>query len=141
MSRRYKVEEKEFSEINITPFTDVILVLLLIFMITSPFILTSSFHVKLPRAINSDGAIDKSIKVSLDEQYKIHLNNQTISITDLPNLLLNEYTLKNNRTVVIEADENIVYGSFVQLIDAVKKTNPDKLLIATKREKGESFIK
>lgn len=141
MIRRYRAEEKEFSDINITPFTDVILVLLLIFMITSPFILTSSFNIKLPRAINSDGAIDNSIKVTLDANYKIYFNNKPISIVDLPELLKNEYVVKNNKTVVIEADESIVYGSFIQLIDAIKQTNPDRLLIATKKEKGESLIK
>ena len=48
--RRYKIDEKEFSEINITPFTDVVLVLLLIFMIASPFLVVGALKVKLPEA-------------------------------------------------------------------------------------------
>ena len=69
--RRHKLDEKEFSEINITPFTDVVLVLLIIFMITSPFLISGSFKVKLPQSANSETEINKGVEIYLDEKNQI----------------------------------------------------------------------
>ena len=66
--RRYRLDQKEFSEINITPFTDVVLVLLIIFMITSPFLITGSFKVKLPQSTSAETDINKGVEVYMDEK-------------------------------------------------------------------------
>ncbi len=131
MRRRYQLQEKEFSEINITPFTDVILVLLIIFMITSPFLISGSFKVKLPESVNSESEINRSAEVFLNEANEIYVNDKKVTIEELPVYLQLEFFNKGNREVIVKADKNVRHGSFVKLLDALKQGGATKLLIAT----------
>ncbi len=132
--RRYKLEEKEFSEINITPFTDVILVVLIIFMITSPFLITGALTVKLPQSSTAQTTINNNIQVYLNKQNQIFLNNQQVNISQLPSELQAEFIQKGNRDVIVNADKDAVYGNVVQLLDAIKNAGASKLLMATLRK-------
>jgi biopolymer transport protein ExbD len=131
--RRHKLDEKEFSEINITPFTDVVLVLLIIFMITSPFLISGSFKVKLPQSANSETEINKGTEVYLDEKNEIFINSKTVPFQEVPWYLQNEFSRTGLREVIIKADKNVKHGTFVQLLDQLKKAGATKLLIATTR--------
>ena len=132
--RRYKLDEKEFSEINITPFTDVILVVLIIFMITSPFLITGALTVKLPQSSTAQTTINNNIQVYLNKQNQIFLNNQQVNISQLPAELQSEFIQKGNRDVIVNADKDAVYGNVVQLLDAIKNAGASKLLMATLRK-------
>ncbi len=132
--RRYKIDEKEFSEINITPFTDVILVVLIIFMITSPFLITGALKVKLPQSSSAETTVNNSIEVYLNAQNQIFLNNKQVDITQLPTDLQTDFIQKNNRDVIVKADKNAIYGNVVQLLDALKNAGATKLLMATMKK-------
>ncbi len=132
--RRYKLDEKEFSEINITPFTDVILVVLIIFMITSPFLITGALKVKLPQSSASQTTVSNNIEVYLNDQNQIFLNNKQVGINQLPAELQTEFIQKNNHDVIVKADKNAIYGSVVQLLDALKNAGATKLLMATMKK-------
>ena len=129
--RRYKIDDKEFSEINITPFTDVILVVLIIFMITSPFLITGALKVKLPQASSTETTINDNIQVYLNDKNQIYLNDKLVDITQLPADLQAEFIQKNNRDVIVKADKDAVYGNVIQLLDAIKNAGATKLLMAT----------
>jgi biopolymer transport protein ExbD len=131
MKRRYTLAEKEFSEINITPFTDVILVLLIIFMITSPFLISGSFKVKLPESVNSDSEINRSAEVFLNEANEVYINDKKVTLEELPVYLQLEFFNKGNREVIVKADKNVLHGNFIKLLDALKQAGASKLLIAT----------
>lgn len=132
--RRYKIDEKEFSEINITPFTDVILVVLIIFMITSPFLITGALKVKLPQSSSAETTVNNSIEVYLNAQNQIFLNNKQVDITQLPSDLQTDFIQKNNRDVIVKADKDAIYGNVVQLLDALKNAGATKLLMATMKK-------
>ncbi len=129
--RRYKLDDKEFSEINITPLTDVILVVLIIFMITSPLLITGALKVKLPKASSSETTINNDIQVYLNDKDQIYLDDKLVDITELPADLQADFIQKNNREVIIKADKNAVYGNVVALLDAIKTAGATKLLMAT----------
>ncbi|MGD1008135.1 MAG: biopolymer transporter ExbD [Ignavibacteriaceae bacterium] len=129
--RRYKIEEKEFSEINITPFTDVILVVLIIFMITSPFLITGALMVKLPQSSSAETTLNSNIEVYLSSQNQIFLNSKLVELSQLPAYLQAEFIQKGSRDVVVKADKDAVYGNVVQLLDALKNAGASKLLMAT----------
>ena len=132
--RRYKIDDKEFSEINITPFTDVILVVLIIFMITSPFLITGAMKVKLPQSTTAETTVNNSIQVYLTDKNQIFLNDHQVDLTQLPADLQIEFAQKNSRDVIIKADKNAIYGSVVQLMDALKNAGAQKLLMATVKQ-------
>ncbi len=129
--RRYKPDEKEFSEINITPLTDVILVVLIIFMITSPFLITGALKVKLPQASSAKTTIRNDVEIYLTDKNQIYLDNKIVNISELPSELRADFVSKNNRDVIVKADKDAVYGSVVQLLDALKNAGATKLLMAT----------
>ncbi|MGE5683181.1 MAG: ExbD/TolR family protein [Bacillota bacterium] len=130
---RYRLDEHEFSEINITPFTDVVLVLLLIFMIASPFLVSGALKVKLPEASSSEtvDTRDRSIEVYLNDKNQIYINDKQVDLNELQMSLQVEFLNKTNKEVIIKADKNALHGSFVQLLDVLKKSGATKFLIAT----------
>lgn len=131
--RRYKLDEKEFSEINITPLTDIMLVLLIIFMITSPLLISGMFQVKLPQSINSDTEVNKGVEVFLSDKGEISVDNKKLMLGELPGFLKVEFKQRNNYEVIVKADKNVLHGSFINLLDKIKEAGATKLLIATSK--------
>jgi len=133
--RRYKPEEKVFSEINITPFTDVVLVLLLIFMIASPFLVTGALKIKLPEASTAETINQKNIEIFMDSGNKIYMDNKEMSMTEL--LMQMQIKLQSNSAqgVVIKADKEVYHGNFITLLDELKKIGITKFLIGTSKKK------
>jgi biopolymer transport protein ExbD len=132
--RRFKIDEKEFSEINITPLTDVVLVLMLIFMIASPFLIVGAFKVKLPNASTSESVNNKNIEVFLDSSNKIYLDNRNVTMSEL--LLQIQLKLQTNpdQSVIIKADKGVFHGNFISLLDELKKAGVTKFLIGTSKK-------
>jgi len=128
--RRYDLDEKEFSEINITPFTDVVLVLLIIFMITSPFLISGAFKVKLPDAKAAETSVKMSAEVYLTSDNLIYINNRPIPREELSNAVKQEFVKYNNFEVIVKADKNVQYGLFVKLLDQLKVAGAGKILLA-----------
>jgi biopolymer transport protein ExbD len=133
--RRYKPEEKVFSEINITPFTDVVLVLLLIFMIAGPFLVTGALKIKLPEASTAETINQKNIEIFMDSANKIYMDNKEMSMTEL--LMQMQIKLQGNSAqgVVIKADKEVYHGNFIYLLDELKKIGITKFLIGTSKKK------
>ncbi len=134
MRRRYKMDEKEFSDINITPFTDVVLVLLLIFMIASPFLVTGALKIKLPEATTAETLNERNIEIFMDSANKVYMNNKELSMADL--LMQVQEQLQKNKTqsVVIKADKEVYHGNFIYLLDQLKKIGVTKFLIGTSKK-------
>jgi biopolymer transport protein ExbD len=132
--RRYRIEDKEFSEINITPFTDVVLVLLLIFMIASPFLVTGALKIKLPEASTSETLNERDIEIFMDSANKVYMDSKELSMSDL--LMQVQIKLKVNpsQSVVIKADKEVFHGNFIYLLDELKKIGITKFLIGTSKK-------
>tara|TARA_B100000902_G_scaffold332025_1_gene329777 strand:- start:246 stop:686 length:441 start_codon:yes stop_codon:yes gene_type:complete len=116
------------SNINVVPYIDVMLVLLVIFMITAP-LLNQGMQVKLPQSQGSAIAPKKkSIIISIDRQgrYYVNINNQPNHIIDkksLLSLVSNDYrTSKTPPNVYIKADKDVEYGRVAEAISILKKS-------------------
>ena len=108
------------SNINVTPFVDVMLVLLVIFMVTAP-ILQQGVDVELPMveagALTSE--TEYQLVVAIDRNGTIHLNDTPLDIADLVEKLAAIVKLRPNRTVYLRADKDVVYGKVVAVMAAV----------------------
>lgn len=131
-----KEESEIISEINITPLTDVFLVLLIIFMVATPMIIQSAIKVKLPQAVKSEQQDTKSVVITLTSERKIFISDKEVTV----DTLVKELSLKLSKEdliVVINADKGVSHGSVVQLLDAAKKAGATRIAIATeKKEKN-----
>lgn len=126
------------SDINITPLTDVVLVLLIIFMVTSPFLIRSSIKVDLPKAKTSgEGASAKEaplvLTFTLDK--KIYLDDEEVKKERLISSLKRRLSAKTGKVVVISADQGVEYGKVVEILDLVKAAGGHKLAFATQDKK------
>ncbi len=126
-------KEKLIAEINITPLTDVMLVLLVIFMVTTPFIIQGNIKINLPSAkAPSDEMLEDNIVAAVTQEGKIFLNGNEMSDDSM---LLNELKalmLKTgNKRVIIEGDKNSLHGNIVKIMGIAKEAGADKLAIST----------
>jgi biopolymer transport protein ExbD len=120
MKRRMR-KSKLMSEINITPFTDVVLVLLIIFMIATPFIYQSSMKVQLPQGSSSDET-SRDIIVTIDAHGDVFLEDTKIDLDTLKYKIMALLRSKADAFVIINGDKNVRYDSVIQVIDVFTKS-------------------
>ena len=124
-------EKKMMSDINITPFVDVMLVLLIIFMVTAP-LMTQGVDVNLP---DTESASIKSsedpLTLTLNKDRKVFLENSVIGIADLDAKLKNIFKYRKNKEILLRADEELPYGFVIEVVALVKKAGVDKLGMVT----------
>ena len=109
------------SEINITPFTDVVLVLLIIFMIATPFIYQSSMKVNLPRGSTSD-EMNKDIIITINAQGDVYLDDTKLDLDTLRNRLMVMVGNEPNISATVNGDKNVRYDSVMQVLDVLKQS-------------------
>ncbi|MDE1920565.1 MAG: biopolymer transporter ExbD [Candidatus Omnitrophica bacterium] len=135
--RRRQRNSQLIADINITPFTDVILVLLIIFMITTPFIYRSSIKIALPKVSGNQRPLmrTKDIDVSITSAGEVYLNNERYNLKldlDLFKFKLRQLMKRyNNPALIIDGDRNVKYDYVVQVIDAASKVGIQHLVLAT----------
>lgn len=124
-------EDKIISEINITPLTDVMLVLLIIFMITTPLIMQSGIKINIPKSSSEDTIEPERIIITLSKDNYIYLNDAKVDIENLSNSLKKFIENDHNKIIIINADKDISHGFVVEILDIAKKSGASNLAIAT----------
>jgi biopolymer transport protein ExbD len=114
-------DEDVMATINITPFTDVLLVLLIIFIILA----SVTKEPKLPDAHNRDKVKESQIIVYVDDKNKIQIGSQTVDIQGAADAFhqLQNQTNHVYNSVIIKADPKASYGTILQVMDAAKHEN------------------
>ena len=122
------------SAINVTPFVDVVLVLLVIFMVTAPTLMKDTLGIKLPKAASSEGSKPESLAVAINEQGQILVNGTLSSPEQLT--LEAQAALTKNPVVqaLIAADQNSRHSALVTVIDTLKKAGLDRFAIQIQHE-------
>ena len=132
------------SEINVTPMVDIMLVLLIIFMVVTPF-LQQGITVALPKNMNNpevDQNIIKesSIVISIPNDGQYYLGKLPVAkeqLTDKVDTMLKGIKNENDRIVYIKSGVGVSYGDVVNVINEVRKLGVDKIgLVADKKKKG-----
>ena len=124
-------ENSTISQINVTPLVDVMLVLLIIFMVTAPFI-QQGVEVNLPQT--KAGAItgkEDPLVVSIARNGKVYLNDNPITLRELGRKLKAVRGIQRDKEVFLRADRNVRYGIVIQTIAEIKKAGIVKLGMVT----------
>ncbi len=114
-------KSKLMSEINITPFTDVVLVLLIIFMIATPFIYQSSMRVQLPQASKTEET-SRDIIITINAHGDIFLEEARVDLETLKYKIMAMMRRKSNASVLINGDKNVRYNSVIQVMDVLTQS-------------------
>jgi biopolymer transport protein ExbD/biopolymer transport protein TolR len=118
------------SEINVTPFVDVMLVLLVIFMLTAP-ILQSGIEVNVPHTRSVKEISEERLVISIDRSQRIFLGNDPININQLATRLKERVRDPEHQSIYLRADENVPFGAFAAVMDAVKQSGITNVSIVT----------
>lgn len=119
------------AEINITPLTDVFLVLLIIFMVTSTALIQSGLNVNLPRA-RAAGTQPQGVTVTVTADGQMAVNDQRTDVAGLGDRLRAAFASGKDRVVTIRGDERVILGSLVTIIDIAKRSGAEKIGVATR---------
>ena len=125
----------EITEINITPFVDVVLVLLVIFMVTAPMMIKSAMELKLPAAENTDLIAPETLGVTILKSGNIMINGSLISPDDLKTKIKKSINLNPKTQIIIVADKLATHGMVIELIDLIKGSGATNFAFQVEKKK------
>lgn len=112
--------EETISAINVTPFVDIVLVLLVILMVTSSQIVKSAMKVDLPKAASGGDAVSTTLNVLITRQGELMLDGQTVGSAQLAARVKQAARANPKLQAVVAADQGVPYGKVVAVLDLVK---------------------
>jgi biopolymer transport protein ExbD len=127
---RRKSRANIMAEINITPFTDVVLVLLIIFMITTPMLLQPGIKVNLPQTQTQEDLEDTSIEVTIPKSGLIVINGTAYNESSVEDAVRNVIAKYPNKPIVIKGDKDVKYDSIIRFMDIARKVGASKFALA-----------
>jgi biopolymer transport protein ExbD len=124
------------SEINITPLTDIFLVLLIIFMITSSAMIESGGKVNLPKAVatQSEG---RGTTVTLTPKREIFVNQKRVSEESLEPVLKEALNASATKIVILRGDKEVLLGDTVKVMSIIKRAGASEIAIAAEAERAK----
>lgn len=125
------------AEINITPLTDVFLVLLIIFMVTSSVIANTGKQVDLPEAAEQTSTPTKAVNVTVTAAEEVQVNGQTVRMEDLRAHLEQALGQSEEKTVILRGDREVVLGRAVYVLDQAQLAGAEGFALATTRKVEE----
>jgi len=123
-----------FTEINITPLTDVFLVLVIILLITAPLIQNSGLKVELPSAASSDKGEQKSLTVDIGADGKYAVNGVVVKTEELQGAIQREAKASGQKILVVKADADSRTKDVVRVMDAARQSGIQKIVQATQQK-------
>lgn len=118
------------ADINITPLVDVVLVLLIIFMVTAP-VLQSGIEVAVPKTRTVKEITEERVVISIDKQQRVFLGNDAININEIAAKLKQRFRDPTHQSIFLRADEDVPFGAFATVMDAVKQSGITNVSIVT----------
>lgn len=123
------------AEINITPLTDIFLVLLIIFMVSSAAMVESGAKISLPE-VDSTAAQPREITVSVTSADEIYVNNNPTSMDQVEGILRGLVSANPDVPVVLEGDRDVLFGEAVKILSLAQKAGASQVAIAAQRSKA-----
>ena len=127
------------SDINVTPFVDVMLVLLIIFMVTAPM-MVQGVDVDLPTATSEALPTDEeNLIITIDNDMKVYINDLEVSVAFLAEKLDAVMANLDKKNVYLKSDKNVPYGVVVNVMSQIKKAGVESLGMITLPEDQETI--
>ncbi|NPA50606.1 MAG: biopolymer transporter ExbD [Epsilonproteobacteria bacterium] len=123
---------KKFDSMNVIPFIDIMLVLLVIVLTTATFIAKGVIPISLPSAKSAkENNLKDSIKIFISQKDGIYLDKEKVELENLPTKLL---SFKKDTLIKLYCDKELPYKDFVKVLDLLKSNNFENIAIVTQHE-------
>jgi biopolymer transport protein ExbD len=123
-----------YAEINITPLTDIFLVLLIIFMITSSAMIESGGRINLPKAVATRSE-SRGTTVTLTPKHEIYVNQKKVTEENLEKSLQEALSISPDKTVILRGDKDVLLGDTVKVMSIIKRAGASEIAIAAEAER------
>lgn len=130
MDSRLRSRSKLVAEINMVPFTDVVLVLLVIFMVTTPFLFQGTFQVKLPKVAAPSPQLPETVTVTVTQGDRILINDQEVPSDLLASRIQSILKEKPTAVFLINADKNVSHGTVAGVLSKAYQAGVTKMGIS-----------
>jgi len=121
--------------INIAPLTDVVLVLLVIFMVATPLLISSEIKVNLPNTTTADTAAERTLVVTIDGSGGVFVDGVRVALADLSASIASAHAKRPNAPVIIMGDKAVRYELVVRVLEIARATGVTKLSLAVEVKK------
>jgi len=122
--------DTSLSDINIVPFVDVMLVLLIIFMITAP-ILQSGIDVSLPKTRTVREITEERLVVTINRAQLVYLGNEPVNIHELGGKIRSQMRNPQSDAVFLRCDETVPFGTFATVVDTLRQSGIENISVVT----------
>jgi biopolymer transport protein ExbD len=124
------------AEINITPLTDIFLVLLIIFMVTSAAMVESGAKISLPQ-VDSTASQPREITITVTPNNDVYVNSQLTPYEELENAMRALVSARPDIPVVLEGDREVLFGQAVKILSIAQKAGATQIAIAAERRQTQ----
>ena len=118
------------AEINMIPFIDIVLVLLIIFMVTAP-VIQSGIEVNVPKTQVVREIAEEKLIVSIDKEQKLYLQNDPVNVNELGNKIREKLLDPTRQSVYLRADQSVPFQTFATVLDHLKRAGIESVSIVT----------
>ncbi len=131
---KFEMSQKPLTIFSFSSLTDIVLLLLIFFLLTSQFVVQTGVKVKLPAAKNMEQSVPTKLVVSITEEGKVFLGSKAVDVAALPAELDGLKQQNDENNLIIRADKSVQIDLVIKVIDAARSVGIDKFTIETEKE-------
>jgi biopolymer transport protein ExbD len=131
---KFETETKLLTAFNYSSLTDIVMLLLIFFLLTSQFVITTGVQVRLPKSETSENVTENQFIVTITQTNDIYFGSEKISLGELADKIIKSPEQQRERNLVIKADKQVPIEILIKVIDIAKSSGVNKFTIATEKE-------
>ncbi len=129
-------DDDVISGINVTPLVDIVLVLLIIFMVTTSYIVRQQIKVDLPKAASGESDVESTMVLSVTGDGTYYLDDEATTLDEIAEQTVTRLEAEPELRAIIAADKGVEYGRVVDLIDTIKQNGLDKFALNIEKKEN-----
>jgi len=130
---KLQTEKKLLKDFNFVSMTDMVLLLLIFFLLSSSYIVQPGIKVRLPKSDTTETSSDRPITLTITRSGAHYLNEERVSLTSLPALLQQKLIGDPQQLIVIKTDQEVTVQQIIQVMDIAKQVGGERFMIGTER--------
>jgi len=133
---RYRDNQEDEGQIDISPLIDMVFILLIFFMVTTTFVKDMKLELDRPSAASAAAASTKAIRVFIDQYGDIYVDNQAVRIYSLQGKLRDMLRVSTEKSVLVVTDETVAAKLVLEVVDQSRLAGASDVGVATEQESG-----
>jgi biopolymer transport protein ExbD len=133
---RYRDHSESEASIDMSPLIDMVFILLIFFMVTTTFVKDMKLDLDRPTASSGAAASSKAIRIFIDQDSEIYIDNQPVRIYSLQSKLRDMLRVSTEKSVLVVTDENVPAKVVLEVVDQSKLSGATDVGVATEQESG-----